>query len=270
MAKVSPIDGLTCDWLMPGISYSTGSSTVRIFRVGSFRIESMVASVVVLPLPVGPVTTIMPWGKAKRPVMIRSSRAARPSLPISSRPRSRGSRRMTALSLCCVGIVATRTSSSVRLTRTRAAPSCGSRRSAMLRPARIFTREISACGGIPDGAGIARNRPSTRIRTTRPLRNGSMWISLARSSTARSSRSLSARTTGAPLARSRRLSMSSSDCCVVRLASSSGLPSSASTRWSSNVVTSSNEATAISTGAPNTISAARMDALSDGSAIASR
>ena len=34
VAKVNPIDGLTCDWLMPGISYSTGSSMVRILRVG--------------------------------------------------------------------------------------------------------------------------------------------------------------------------------------------------------------------------------------------
>src|ERR1700727_910596 len=49
---------------MPGISYSTGSSMVRIFREGSLRIDSMVASVVVLPLPVGPVMTIMPCGIA--------------------------------------------------------------------------------------------------------------------------------------------------------------------------------------------------------------
>ena len=74
----------------------------------------MVASVVVLPLPVGPVTTIMPCGSASSRVMIASSRGDRPSLPISSRPRSRGSRRMTADSPCCVGMVATRTSSSVR------------------------------------------------------------------------------------------------------------------------------------------------------------
>ena len=230
----------------------------------------MVASVVVLPLPVGPVTTIMPCGNASSRVMTDSSFGARPSLLISSRPRSRGSRRITALSECCVGMVATRTSSSERLTRTRAAPSCGSRRSAMFSPARIFTREISACGGMPDGAFIARNKPSTRMRTTRPVRNGSMWISEARSSTARSSRSLSARTTGAPLARSRRLSMSSSDCCVDPFEPSSALASPASTRWSSTVVMSSNEATATSTAEPNTISAARMAAVSDGSATASR
>ena len=170
----------------------------------------MVASVVVLPLPVGPVTTIMPCGSISSVRSSASSCASRPSLPISSRPRSRGSRRITADSPCCVGMVATRMSNSVRATRTRAAPSCGRRRSAMLRPARILMREISACGSTPAGVGTARSRPSTRMRTTRPVRNGSMWMSVARSSIARSSRSLTARTTGAPLARSRRLSTSSS------------------------------------------------------------
>ena len=43
-----------------------------------------------------------------------------------------------------------------------------------------------------------------------------------------------------------------------------------SMRWSSTVVMSSNEATATSTGAPNTISAARMAAVSEGSATARR
>ena len=80
----------------------------------------------------------------------------------------------------------------------------------MLRPAKILIREISACGKALTGAATARSKPSTRMRTTRPLRNGSIWISLARSSMAFSSMSLTARTTGAPLARSRRLSMSSS------------------------------------------------------------
>ena len=53
--------------------------------------------------------------------------------------------------------------------RSRAAPSCGSRRSAMFKPARIFMREMSACGITPAGAGMARNRPSTRMRTVSPV-----------------------------------------------------------------------------------------------------
>src|SRR6516225_9621928 len=47
---------------MPGIWYSTGSSMVRILRLGSLISASDAASVVVLPDPVGPVTTIMPKG----------------------------------------------------------------------------------------------------------------------------------------------------------------------------------------------------------------
>ena len=65
------------------------------------------------------------------------------------------------------------------------------------------------------------------MRTTRPVRNGSMWMSVARSSMARSSRSLTARTTGAPLARSRRLSTSSS-ARAIDVASASGDASSSS------------------------------------------
>ena len=47
---------------------------VRILRVGSLRIDSTVASVVVLPLPVGPVTTIMPCGSVSSRRKLASSR----------------------------------------------------------------------------------------------------------------------------------------------------------------------------------------------------
>jgi len=47
--------------LTPEISYSIGSSMVRILRNGAFSRDSAEASVVVLPLPVGPVTMNMPW-----------------------------------------------------------------------------------------------------------------------------------------------------------------------------------------------------------------
>ncbi len=46
----------------------------------------MVASVVVLPLPVGPVMTIMPCGKREQPLQPPSSRLDRPSLLNSSKP----------------------------------------------------------------------------------------------------------------------------------------------------------------------------------------
>ena len=37
----------------------------------------------------------------------------------------------------------------------------------------ILMREISACGGTPEGAFSARSMPSTRVRTARPPRDGS-------------------------------------------------------------------------------------------------
>lgn len=205
----------------------------------------------------------MPCGIASRRVIALSSRVRRPSLLISSRPRSRGNRRITALSPCCVGMVATRTSSSLHPMRARAVPSCGRRRSAMLRLARISMREISACGD-------ARNKLSTRTRTVSPERNGSTWISLARRSNARSNRSLSARTTGAPPARSRKLSISSSDRCAPLLPIRSTFASSASARLSRTIVVSSYDAITTLTIVPNTISAAPIAAVSDGSATARR
>ncbi len=130
----------------------------------------MVASVVVLPLPVGPVMTIMPCGSANSRRSLASSHDENPSFSTTSSPRSFGRMRMTADSPCCVGMIATRMSMSVRPTRSRAAPSCGNRRSAMLRLATILMREITACGSTPAGAVTGRSRPSTRMRTTSPAR----------------------------------------------------------------------------------------------------
>ncbi len=168
-AKVKPIAGLICAWLTPGMSYSTGSSTVRILRPGSFRIDKIVASVVVLPLPVGPVMTIMPCGSFSNRLSATSSAGENPSFSTTSRPRSFGRIRITADSPCCIGMIATRMSISVRPARSRAAPSCGSRRSAILRLATILMREITACGSTPAGAATGRSKPSMRMRTTSPV-----------------------------------------------------------------------------------------------------
>src|SRR6267142_285877 len=90
-------------------------------------------------------------------------------------------------------------------------------------------------------------------------------MSLARSSKARSSKSLTARTTGAPLARSRRLSMSSSPGRRSGSATSTASAVRSSSRRSRTVAMSSKEATAIATGPPQTISAALIAAPSAGS-----
>src|SRR2546423_11373467 len=61
-AKVRPALLCTCTWLVPAKRYSTGSSTVMMFFVGSLRIESVEYSVVDLPEPAGPQTRMQPYG----------------------------------------------------------------------------------------------------------------------------------------------------------------------------------------------------------------
>ena len=58
--KVSPARSFTFTWLTPGRLISAGSSTVAMFTPGWFRMFRQVYSDTVLPLPVGPVTKIMP------------------------------------------------------------------------------------------------------------------------------------------------------------------------------------------------------------------
>jgi hypothetical protein len=59
-AKFRPALLFTCTWLMPGIRYSTGSSTVMTFFSGVLTMFNVAYRVVDLPDPVGPVTRIIP------------------------------------------------------------------------------------------------------------------------------------------------------------------------------------------------------------------
>ena len=52
--------GFTWIWVTPVSRYSTGSSMVMIFFSGELMASRAAYRVVVLPLPVGPVTRIMP------------------------------------------------------------------------------------------------------------------------------------------------------------------------------------------------------------------
>ncbi len=76
---------------------------------------------------------------------------------------------MTTASPCRVGMVAMRRSASVPPTSMRARPSCGRRRSAMLRPARILKRETTARAMRPGSVWCRRSTPSTRMRTRTPV-----------------------------------------------------------------------------------------------------
>ena len=168
---------------------------------------------VVLPLPVGPVTRMMPWGIMSTSRNRLSEWPSKPSDGKSSTTLPLSSKRITTLSPYSVGTQETRRSSSRPCTRSLMRPSCGSLRSAMLSLAMIFTREITAAVERAGGASTSRSTPSMRYLTLSRLSNGSMWMSEARDSTARWISRLTSRTTGASLARSLRCSMSSSSTC---------------------------------------------------------
>ncbi len=54
------MEDFTCIWVTPDSRYSTGSSMVMIFFSEELIRSKAAYRVVVLPLPVGPVTRIMP------------------------------------------------------------------------------------------------------------------------------------------------------------------------------------------------------------------
>ena len=79
VAKSKPIAGCTCTWFTPASWYSIGSSSVMIFTSGRFRRERNVYSVVVLPEPVGPVSSTTPEVTARSSSTRVSTSADRPS-----------------------------------------------------------------------------------------------------------------------------------------------------------------------------------------------
>ena len=161
-AKSRPICGLAWIWLMPSIWYSTGSSTVMIFTSGVLSFASAVYSVVVLPEPVGPVTSMIPCGCCSTCWNCGRNSSVKPSLWKSKTTVSRSSRRITTDSPCAVGTVLTRRSSSLPCTRSMIRPSCGRRRSAMLSLAMIFTREMTAAVRLAGGLSPSSSTPSMR------------------------------------------------------------------------------------------------------------
>ena len=144
LAKVRSILALTWVWPTPESSYSMGSSTVKMFLVLASSCCKPAYKVVVLPLPVGPVTKTMPWGCSINldsrvkfsPVMPTELKLNRVSLLSSSLS--------TARSPCAPGNVETRTSMAFCPSRKEIRPSWGKRFSAMSKSAMIFSLEIRA------------------------------------------------------------------------------------------------------------------------------
>ena len=107
---MTPAAAFTCTCLTPSSSYSTGSSIVISVLSGVLISLRAAYRVVVLPAPVGPVTSTAPWS-----CLIKRSRRARSAGSIPSRSRSVTTRclsriRITTDSPRTRGSVATRMS----------------------------------------------------------------------------------------------------------------------------------------------------------------
>ena len=151
---------------MPCSSYSTGSSTVSTLVVAASTVLRPAYSVVVLPEPVGPVTSTMPWGWRSRRLKRLSESPLMPSdsrVNLLASPLSRI--RSTARSPWAEGKVDTRTSTARPPMRNEMRPSCGMRFSEMSSSAMIFRREIKAACRALLGCTTSRSVPSTRKRT---------------------------------------------------------------------------------------------------------
>ena len=114
------------------------------FSSGRLRLFSAVYSVVVFPLPVGPVTRMIPFGSAIRRCKLACVASSSPSFVKSSSTRVRSRILITTLSPNTVGNVETRMSISTPRTTVLMRPSCGNRRSAISSLAMIFIRVVNA------------------------------------------------------------------------------------------------------------------------------
>jgi hypothetical protein len=211
-AKVMSIRALTCVWPIPSRSYSIGSSTVITLTVEASIRFSAEYSVVLLPEPVGPVTSTMPCGWCTSRSKVASVCGDMPSLPRSSRPASFSSSRSTARSPCPVGSVETRTSTGRPPMRSVIRPSWGSRFSAMSSCAMILMRDTSAACSSRRGRTTSRSVPSTLNRTCEYDSKGSMWMSEAPSRAAWVSSALIIRMIGASSSVSSRSSIFGMSC----------------------------------------------------------
>ena len=130
--------------LIMEVGYSTGSSRVMMLTDSVFRNCKIEYKVVVLPLPVGPVTRMRPSGRATMRFSAARCAWARPSCSMATMPLCRSRTRRTMFSPCRVGSVETRKSTGRPDRDREIRPSWGARVSAMSSPAITFTRTASA------------------------------------------------------------------------------------------------------------------------------
>src|SRR6266576_2220329 len=111
---------------------------------------------------VGPVTRIIPCGASIAFLNFTSVSSSNPIWSIEPVNALLSKIRITTFSPCEVGRTETRRSTSLPITLTRKRPSCGTRRSAMFRPAKILMREVIASCSAFGGDSAGAKSPSTR------------------------------------------------------------------------------------------------------------
>ncbi len=124
--------------------------------------ESAEYSVVVFPEPVGPVTSTMPYGLRMALRRFSSDLGSKPNVFRSSVRLPLSRIRSTIFSPNSTGNVETRKSITREPILSLMRPSCGTRRSAMLSCAMIFTRDVSAARIFTGGFITSCSAPSTR------------------------------------------------------------------------------------------------------------
>ena len=172
-AKVFPIEASIGTWMMPFMSYSIGSSVVISLSSILFKSLSAEYNVVVLPEPVGPVTSTIPFG-----LSITSRKAANvcgvmPTASKSSFTTERSNTRITTHSPNIVGMTETRRSTGWPPSVNSIRPSCGRRRSAMSRLAMTLIRVVIAKAKCFGGGTISNSTPSALMRILNSSSNGS-------------------------------------------------------------------------------------------------
>ncbi len=183
LAKSRSMLVCTCIWLNSGAIISIGSSTVHTFTSGVASRFSVEYRVVVLPEPVGPVTSTMPCGRSTSAFQPAASCGLKPSWSMLLKAASGSKMRITHFSPKAVGMVDRRISTSRPPgERVLMRPSCGRRRSARsIRPSTLIrlTTAVITAGGT---SNTLCSTPSMRKRMRPISRRGSRWMSEARCS----------------------------------------------------------------------------------------
>ncbi|MBA7690709.1 hypothetical protein ES703_99240 [subsurface metagenome] len=222
--------GLTWVWFIPETWYSTGSSTVMSLTSVVLILLSAAYKVVVFPLPVGPVTSMIPLG-----LLIRESKSSSWSdkKPISPRPSITDDLSrilMTMLSPKREGKEETLRSISRPSILSMILPSWGSLLSAIFIPAMIFILESIGAWKRFGGGVFSCNTPSILYLILNVFSKGSKWMSLALSFRACRMMRLTSFMMGASSAISSNSSAPSSSCIT---SNSSPMPATISSTDSS-------------------------------------